>query len=464
MSACDVYHLVGVTFGGRYLILPELVNGSGEPFKQGAHAAVYRAAVINAKAGEIPEVCVKVFSPDPAQPLSDAQKTYLESCFRREANFYASARHPGVVQLFDAGVETLRATGDAILFQVLECMAGGTVDAHCRQLKAAGLRLSVGEVLDYLGQIVPAVANFHRLGIIHRDLKPKNLLLSADRLLLKVADFGVAEFLTDGSDVARVGADIWAPPEHHPKLRSHGPSYLTPASDVYTLAKTTYFLLSCETPWEFTCAPVTRLPPSISGEAWARRVLNVLRKATSADPATRHQSATAFFEDLRVAFSSEQGENEMSTKDATVRDLKISRHRALTRRGKRFACIAVAVGIIAALISVGAHLDGRSSDSIADRGEKLTADALCRPSTGLVNLVAKTTTGVNLRVRPTKGSPSLCVIYSGTSVMLLGDSRRGWYQVRVIEANAEGADACEVGKEGWSYGEFYDIECPGSKR
>lgn len=96
MTACDVYQLMGETLGKRYLILPELVVGSGELFKQGAHAAVYRAAVINAKPGEPFEVCVKIFSPDATQPLSAAQKAYLKSCFIREADFYAKAKHPGV--------------------------------------------------------------------------------------------------------------------------------------------------------------------------------------------------------------------------------------------------------------------------------------------------------------------------------------------------------------------------------
>jgi serine/threonine protein kinase len=461
MTQYAVHNLIGKILKGRYQILPEFTDGSGEPFKQGAHAIVYRAIILNAKAGEPSYVCVKVFCPDSPHPLTPTQENNLKSFFIREADFYARAKHPGVIELFDAGAEFHVDTGETIIFQVLEHMGGGTIDAHCRQLKASGLRLSISEVLDYLRQIVPAISYVHLQGIVHRDLKPKNLLLSADRLGAKVADFGVAGFVDDRGDVARVGADIWAPPEHHPKLSSEGvafPPALT--SDVYTLAKTTYFLLSGITPWEFACAPITKLPQSISGEPWAGRVLDVLNRATRRNPAARPQSVTAFFEDLHAAFYGASETTHIPPMGGTVRTLNVSVPKHLSRRERILLCATVAGCALFMAAFIITRLAGWGSASSAPSVEKHDDSSVpCRPATGLVNLPVKTKTEVNLRTRPSKHTQSLCVIKNGASVVLLGNSQRGWYQVRVVEPNSTEEDACYKGMEGWSYGEFYEIKC-----
>lgn len=459
---CAVHNLAHKTLKGRYLILPNFADGNEEPFKQGAHAIVYRAVILNPKANEPHYVCVKVFSPDSPQPLTTAQESNLKSFFAREADFYTRASHTGIVRLFDAGAELLDETGETVLYQVLEYMGGGTIDAHCRQLKASGLRLSVAEVLEYLGQIVPAISHAHRQGVVHRDLKPKNLLLSADRLRIKIGDFGVGGLVTDRSGVARVGAEIWAPPEHHPKLSSEGAaSPPEPASDVYTLAKTTYFLLSGVTPWQFTCAPITQLPQAISQEAWAERVRRVLNKATRRDPSTRHQSVTEFFKELRRAFSEERVKgSDVTVTGGTVRNLNYSVRRQLSKRERVLLCVASGCALlIGALIT--AHLLGWLGDSESTEVVRRVDPPVspCRPMTGLVNLNLKTTTEVNLRPRPTKRAPSLCVIKSGASVTVLGNSQRGWFQVRIVEPNSMAEDACSTGMEGWSYGEFYEIDC-----
>jgi serine/threonine protein kinase len=457
---CAVHNLAHKTLKGRYLILTNFADGSDEPFKQGAHAKVYRAVILNPTTDEPRYVCVKVLSPDSSQPLTAAQESKLKSFFSREADFYTRAKHAGVVNLFDAGAEFLDETGETILFQVLEYMGGGNIDAHCRQLKASGLRLSVAEVLEYLGQIVPAITNAHRQGIVHRDLKPKNLLLSADRLVLKIGDFGVGGLVTDRADVARVGADIWAPPEHHPKLSAEGDaSPPEPSNDVYTLAKTTYFLLSGVTPWQFACAPITQLPSSISHEAWAGRVLRVLNKATRHNPATRQRSVAGFFAELRRAFSEERGEDSRMT-GGTVRNLNYSVRRQLSRRERVLLCAAASGCLIVGAFII-ARLSGVLDDSASTEVARQVDDQQppCRPMTGLVDLKVKTKTEVHLRSRPGKHAQSLCVIKSGASVMVLGNSQRGWFQVRVVEPHSIAEDACSTGMEGWSYGEFYEIDC-----
>jgi serine/threonine protein kinase len=77
--------------------------------------------------------------------------------------------------------------------------------------------------------------------------------------------------------------------------------HLTPAADIYSLAKTTYTLLAGESPRRFAQHAVTELPSHISEEFWARSVLRVLEKATQNRPEDRYQTVEEFWDDMADA-------------------------------------------------------------------------------------------------------------------------------------------------------------------
>ena len=114
---------------------------------------------------------------------------------------------------------------------------------------------------------------------------PTHLLLTADREVVKNADFGVAKIEATEGAITRVGTDVYAAPEHHPlaqtgrSIRRDCPcgSSLTPAADIYSLAKTLYMLLAGEAPRRFSQRDITELPEVIAGKEWSRFVLRVLR-------------------------------------------------------------------------------------------------------------------------------------------------------------------------------------------
>jgi serine/threonine-protein kinase len=88
----------------------------------------------------------------------------------------------------------------------------------CR--RRPGSALKIEEALFFFRQVCEGLAYAHSRGIIHRDLKPNNFLLSADQRIVKIADFGVAKItagLVEDAEVTRVGAQVYAPPEHHPE-------------------------------------------------------------------------------------------------------------------------------------------------------------------------------------------------------------------------------------------------------
>ena len=170
--------------------------------------------------------------------------------------------------------------------------------------------LQLERALFYLEQLCSGLEHAHQNGVIHRDIKPQNLLLTADQRTVKIADFGVAKIEAAEGAITRVGTDVYAAPEHHPLAQTgpldtasltHRVAMLTPAADVYSLAKTFYMLLTGEAPRRFSRKPITTLPPALARETWAEPVLRVLERATSTHAEKRYQTVSEFWREMKDA-------------------------------------------------------------------------------------------------------------------------------------------------------------------
>jgi hypothetical protein len=75
-------------------------------------------------------------------------------------------------------------------------------------------------------------------------------------------------------------------------------SSLTPAADIYSLAKTAYTMICGVSPRTFAHKPITELPAPISFRPWANSLLRVLERATQTRPAERYQTVREFWDDL----------------------------------------------------------------------------------------------------------------------------------------------------------------------
>jgi serine/threonine-protein kinase len=235
-------------------------------------------------------------------PDADLERTLIEN-FQNEAVALDAVRHPHVILRWGHGAAAdLR--GTPFYYLSLEYMPGGDLLQLCRA--RPGNALPLDEALLYFKQACEALAYAHEKGIIHRDLKPNNFLLSADRRTLKIADFGVAKIATgEDNEITRVGADIYAPPEHHPSEAGEASgdgggarSRLTASADIYSLAKSFYTTVCGRPPSQFTCDPITHLPADSINESVKARLLEVLRRATDDDPAARYASVIEFWSDL----------------------------------------------------------------------------------------------------------------------------------------------------------------------
>lgn len=278
---------------GRYEILECLGRGS--------YAEIYVARDLSAADGEPQTVVIKVLNVLlQGVPDRDLERTLIEN-FQNEAVALDRVRHPHIISRLGHGT-AIDLVGTPFHYIVLEYLAGGELGARVRHQP-----YSLERALFYLEQVCSGLAYAHECGVIHRDIKPQNLLLTADAETVKIADFGVAKIEATEGAITRVGTNVYAAPEHNPLVQT-GPldtasltanqPHLTPAADIYSLAKTTYTLLAGEAPRRFSHHQISELPESIASKTWGKDVLRVLRRATEDKPEARYQTVQEFWEEL----------------------------------------------------------------------------------------------------------------------------------------------------------------------
>jgi serine/threonine protein kinase len=260
---------------GRYEIREQLNRGS--------YAEIYVARDTFARSQSPNElVVIKALNVFLQNDLdADLEKTLVEN-FQNEVIALDRVRHPNIISRLGHGTaRDLR--GTVFHYLVLEYLPGGDLARACREKS-----LNFERALKYLEQICAGLGHAHKNNVIHRDIKPQNLLLTADRQIVKIADFGVARFSHSDSPITRVGTNVFAAPEHSPMLAGNTDiltyTELTPAADIYSLAKSAYVLFTSESPRIFANQPIGELPFAVRQEHWANDLLSVLKKATQSNP------------------------------------------------------------------------------------------------------------------------------------------------------------------------------------
>ncbi|MDX6500230.1 MAG: eukaryotic-like serine/threonine-protein kinase [Blastocatellia bacterium] len=271
---------------------------------RGSYAEIYMARDLAATDERFRKVVIKALNVllQGYQDL-DLERTLIQN-FQNEAVALDRVRHPNIISRLGHGT-AIDLTGTAFHYIVLEYLGGGDLSVLSRQ---GALRLD--RALFYLQQLCAGLSHAHACGVIHRDIKPQNLLLTADHETLKIADFGVAKIEAAEGAITRVGTNIYAAPEHNPLvqtaaldtgslLSSH--TQLTPAADIYSLAKTAYTMICGVPPRAFAQHAITAFPAPVSGEPWAPSVLRVLERATQTRPTDRFQTVQDFWDEFSDA-------------------------------------------------------------------------------------------------------------------------------------------------------------------
>eukprot|EP00002_Diphylleia_rotans_P000545 TRINITY_DN10287_c0_g1_i1.p1 TRINITY_DN10287_c0_g1~~TRINITY_DN10287_c0_g1_i1.p1 ORF type:complete len:499 (+),score=112.01 TRINITY_DN10287_c0_g1_i1:118-1614(+) len=159
---------------------------------------------------------------------------------RREVQILTNFAHPHIIRLYEV-IET-----PTDLFLVMEYVPNGELFEY---IVSSG-RLPEETARRFFQQIIFAVNYCHQHNVVHRDLKPENLLLDAGNDV-KIADFGLSNFLNDGDFLkTSCGSPNYAAPEV-----ISGNLYCGPEVDVWSCGVILYALLCGRLPFDDELIP-----------------------------------------------------------------------------------------------------------------------------------------------------------------------------------------------------------------
>ena len=189
---------------------------------------------------------------------------------QREVRIVASLDHPSILQLKNA---QFIEDHFVMAFPLGEESLG---DRLCR-------RMSRNLAVEYLYQMVDAVAFAHSNRILHRDIKPENFIIFPGQQI-RLTDFGLARVESVAYDVSGSGTLGYMAPEQ----AMGKPSY---RSDVFALGLVLYRMLSGELPeypFEGPLPGYSRLRRGLSND-----LIALIRKSIEPNPRKRFRDAVA---------------------------------------------------------------------------------------------------------------------------------------------------------------------------
>ncbi len=198
---------------------------------RGAMGDVYLARHVHA--GRI--VALKVVSADFASDQRICERV------RAEAQACSAARHPNIVEVFDAGE-----LADGRPYVAMEYLEG----RRLLDLFESEGPLPIGRACRLMLDVTRAISAAHKVGIIHRDLKAENVMIVVrDGVeLLKVLDFGIAAAVArEGGRATMPGIGIGTP-EYMAPEQVYGADP-TPRFDVYAIGVLLYEALTGTLPF-----------------------------------------------------------------------------------------------------------------------------------------------------------------------------------------------------------------------
>ncbi|MCZ6816600.1 MAG: serine/threonine-protein kinase, partial [Planctomycetota bacterium] len=264
---------------------------------EGGMGVVYEAR--QEKTGSV--VALKVIRPGLASPE-------LLRRFEHEAQVLGRLRHPGIAQVYEAGIHVDR--DRSLPFIAMELIKGQSLIDYVKTESP-----DVNTVLSLFAKTCDAVHHAHQKGVIHRDLKPGNILVSrADEIVQpKILDFGIAR-VTDADTLTttlqtQAGQLIGTVKYMSPEQAAGDPAEIDIRSDVYALGVILYELLTRRMPYEVEGKLIHEAvrairedearPLSSMSRLYRGDLTTILGKVLDKEKTRRYQSAAELATDIR---------------------------------------------------------------------------------------------------------------------------------------------------------------------
>jgi len=268
---------------GRYDVVMKLgVGGQGAAYLCRENAALDKS---HCQDVVLKETIFPIF-------VEDSVRRQALERFEHEARTLNLLSHDHIVRLLDYFVEDHRG------YLVLEHIEGQNLRdyAGCKPMEerqVIELALQMCDMLEYL----------HERSVLHRDFTPDNLMLERSGTL-KLIDFNVAQTQATGLTGTVVGKHAYVPPE---QFRGKP----VPASDIYAMGCSLFYLLSGHDPAPITQSKIADERPEIGTE-----IDTIIRTCTNMKAENRYQDIHKLRADLKKALESVDGRGSTITINA----------------------------------------------------------------------------------------------------------------------------------------------------
>ena len=212
--------------------------------------------------------------------------------FIAEAQRLSRCQHSNIVRVIDFFEEAGQS------FIAMDYIPGQTL----AQIVETDRLLPEAQALHYIRQIASAVSTVHHSGLLHGDINPENIIRRADSHLVMLIDFGIAGDFTAGNKQTHTNL---LSPGYAPIEQYLYDGKCTPATDIYALSATLYYLLSGVAPVaaplrdRIPLAKLRQFQPNLSGGI-ERAILQGLEIAPHNRPQTVENWLTMLQETERV--------------------------------------------------------------------------------------------------------------------------------------------------------------------
>jgi len=190
------------------------------------------------------------------KPLTEGGQghTFLVDRSDRLGEIFVLKRLKNIARLprFEREVRVLRASNHKNVLKIIDADLSAPkpyfVSPYCKNGSLAEFevaRLPFEKKITLFKAICEGVAYAHASGIVHRDIKPANIFL-ADDLQPVVGDFGIC-YIEDGERHTLLDEAVGAAKFMAPEVENGREEEVSPASDVYSLGKLLYWIISGRT-------------------------------------------------------------------------------------------------------------------------------------------------------------------------------------------------------------------------